>query len=279
MKIKLVHVLAALNILIWVLIIIIHLFPFNVLRIILGIPFLLFFPGYTLMAALFPQKEGINGTQRVALSFGLSIAIVPLIGFALNYTPWGIKLVPIMYTITSFILLCSIVAWLRQRKLSQDECLTIDFHITMPGWGGGILDRLLTITLVIVSLGALGAIGYLVTTPKLGETFTEFYLLGQQGKTMDYPEELKVGDVGKMVVGIVNHEGREVSYRVEVVINSNSRHEIGPLVLADEEKLEAKVVFVPEVAGDNQKIEFFLYKNDEVDPVLGSLYIWVDVKE
>jgi len=107
MKIKLVHVLAALNILIWVLVIIIHLFPFNVLRIILGIPFLLFFPGYTLMAALFPQKEGINGTQRVALSFGLSIAIVPLIGFALNYTPWGIKLVPIMYTITSFILLCS----------------------------------------------------------------------------------------------------------------------------------------------------------------------------
>jgi len=33
--------------------------------------------------------EGIDGIERVALSFGLSIAIVPLIGLVLNFTPWG----------------------------------------------------------------------------------------------------------------------------------------------------------------------------------------------
>ena len=68
------------------------LFPSNILRIILGIPFLLFFPGYALAAALFTKGRGMDAVERVALSFGLSIAVVPLIGLILKYTPWGIRL-------------------------------------------------------------------------------------------------------------------------------------------------------------------------------------------
>ncbi|MDH4300312.1 MAG: DUF1616 domain-containing protein, partial [Dehalococcoidia bacterium] len=66
--------------------------PSSPARIVLGLPFLLFFPGYTLMAALFPKKDRLGGVERVALSFGLSIAVVPLVGLILNYTPWGIRL-------------------------------------------------------------------------------------------------------------------------------------------------------------------------------------------
>ena len=67
------------NLLVLILVVIILLFPSNVLRIIIGIPFVLFFPGYTLMAALFPRKESMENVQRVALSFGMSIAVVLLI--------------------------------------------------------------------------------------------------------------------------------------------------------------------------------------------------------
>ena len=140
-------------------------------------------------------------------------------------------------------------------------------------------DRVLTITLVIVILGGLGMLGYVIATPKVGETFTEFYLLGQQGKATNYPKELKVGDEGRIIVGIVNHERREVSYRVEVVISSKKSYEIGPVVLVDEEKWEAKVGFVPEVAGENQKVEFLLYKDGEAEPCLESLHLWIDVSE
>lgn len=279
MKLKLEHVLITLNILTWVLILVINLFPITVLRIIFGIPFLLLFPGYTLLAALFPQKEMISGIERVVLSFGLSIAIVPLIGFIINYTPWGITLGPIMYSVASFILICSVVAWLRQRKLLEDERLTVDIIVSMSGWGEGIRDRMLTLTLVIVSLGLLIATCYFIAAPKIEETFTEFYLLGQQGETTNYPTELKVGDMGTIFVGITNHEGSEVSYRLEVVINGNKSYELGPMVLADEENLDTKVIFIPDVIGENQKVEFFLYKNDEVELALGSLYIWVDVVE
>ncbi len=277
LKIKLQSVLMVLNLLGCVLILVIILSPFNVLRIILGIPFLLFFPGYTLVAALFAKKEGMSGIERVALSFGLSIAVVPLIGLILNYTPWGIRLEPILYSVASFILITSIIAWLRQRSLTEKERYTIEFEVTMPGWGEGVQDKVLTITLVIVILGLLGTVGYFIAEPKVGETFTEFYILGQEGKAVDYPTELKLGDEGRMIVGIVNHEGREVSYRVEVVISSKKSYEIGPVVLLDEEKWEAKAGFVPEVAGENQKIEFLLYKDNEVEPCLEPLYFWVDV--
>ena len=58
-----------LNLLVIVLVAVIILFPSNILRLILGLPFLLFLPGYTLVAALFTKKEGMGGIERVALSF------------------------------------------------------------------------------------------------------------------------------------------------------------------------------------------------------------------
>ena len=62
----------------------------SMVRNILGLPLILFFPGYALLAALFPAKSDLDGVERAALSFGLSIAVVPLIGLGLNYSPWGL---------------------------------------------------------------------------------------------------------------------------------------------------------------------------------------------
>ena len=279
MRIKLGDGLIPLNLLAWALILFIIFFPSNILRIILGIPFVLFCPGYTLMAALFTKKEGMGGIERVALSFGLSIAVVPLIGLILNYTPWGIRLEPILYSAASFILIASIIAWLRRRRLTEHERFAIQFHMTMPGWGEGVWGKVLAITVVVAILATLGTLGYVIATPKVGETFTEFYILGQDGKAANYPKELKVGEKGEVIVGIVNHEGKEVSYRVEVVVGSQESTEVGPVVLVDEQKWEGEVSFVPEVAGENQKVEFLLYKDGEVEPCLEPLHLWVDVKK
>ncbi len=279
MRIKLGDGLIPLNLLAWVLILFIIFFPSNILRIILGIPFVLFCPGYTLMAALFTKKEGMGGIERVALSFGLSIAVVPLIGLILNYTPWGIRLEPILYSVASFILIASIIAWLRRRRLTEHERFAIQFQVTMPGWGEGVWGKVLAITVVVAILATLGTLGYVIATPKVGETFTEFYILGQDGKAANYPKELKVGEKGEVIVGVVNHEGKEVSYRVEVVVGSQESTEVGPVVLVDEQKWEGEVSFVPEVAGENQKVEFLLYKDGEVEPCLEPLHLWVDVKK
>lgn len=84
-------------------------FPDSLARKILGLIFVLFLPGYAATAALFPENDQIDGIERVALTFGLSIAIVPLIGLALNFTPWGIRLDPILASVSGFIVFASLV--------------------------------------------------------------------------------------------------------------------------------------------------------------------------
>jgi hypothetical protein len=71
-------------------------------RYVLGGVFILFLPGFMLISALYPRGRELDELERVALSIGLSLAIVPLVGLILNYTPWGITLTPIMISLAVF---------------------------------------------------------------------------------------------------------------------------------------------------------------------------------
>lgn len=61
-------------------------YPYTFLRYILGSIFVFFLPGFTLIKTLFPTRE-IDNIKRIALSIGMSLALVPLVGLLLNYTP------------------------------------------------------------------------------------------------------------------------------------------------------------------------------------------------
>ncbi len=277
MTIRVKDELVPLNLLVIVLVAIIILFPSNILRIILGLPFLLFFPGYTLVAALFTKKEGMSSIERVALSFGLSIAVVPLVGLILNYTPWGIRMEPVLYSVASFIFITSIIAWLRRGRLPESERFGIEFQMRLPGWGGGSWDKVLSIILTLTILGALGTLGYAIASPKVGERFTEFYIEGLGGKVADYPEELVVGGEGKVIVGIINREHETVTYRVEVAIDGVKNNEAGPVALDHDGEWEEIVGFTLGRAGDSQKVEFLLYKQGQ-NEIYQRLHLWVNVR-
>ena len=279
MRIRLQNELLPINILAMLLIIIIAFFPSNVLRIILGLPFVLFFPGYTLSAALFPRRNTLGSIERVALSFVLSAAVVPLMGLILNYTPWGIRLYPILLSLAIFILVTSLIAWYR-RRLARVEGFTFAFNLSLLPWRGQrFIDKILSVILIAVILGIIGTLGYVTaTTPRVEEKFTEFYILGLEGKATDYPRELRVGEEGRVIVGIINREHETVNYRIEVRIDGVRNNEVGPLELQPDEKWEEVVSFTPNRAGDSQKVEFVLYKEGKPyfkDPP----YLLVSVKE
>ncbi len=139
----------------------------------------------------------------------------------------------------------------------------------------GSINKILLIILIAAALGAIGGIVYVTTTSKSG--FTEFYILDLEGKATDYPLELEVGDVGSVMVGIVNHEDEKVTYQLEVRINGTI-NEIESIALGDEEEWEELVSFVPGKVGDEQRVEFLLYKNREGEPYL-ELYLLINVKE
>jgi len=249
------------------------------LRIGLGLPFVIFFPGYTLLSALFPKRDDLSGIERVALSFGLSIAVVPLIGLILNYTPWGIKLYPILTSVTLFIIVASTVGWYRQRKLPAADRFSVTFKASLPNWGGTTkLDKALSISLVVVIVAALGCLGYVIAIPKPGEKFTEFYILNIEGKAENYPQQVILGEPVDIVIGVVNREYQPASYRVGITIDGveNSQVDIG--TLAHEEKREKRVSFIPQVAGEKRKVEFHLYKNGGDEPYFEDpLHLYIDV--
>ena len=94
-------------------------YPIVVFRWIIGSIFVLFLPGYVTVQALFPTGRGLDSIERFALSVGLSLAIAPLIGLALNYTPWGVRLDPIMVSLSLFTLAVAAAAAYRRRKAAS----------------------------------------------------------------------------------------------------------------------------------------------------------------
>ena len=95
-------------------------FPLVYARYILGLIFVLWLPGYTFIKALFPEKE-LDSIERAALSIGMSLALVPMIGLLLNYTPWGIRRTPITISLLAVTFTFATAAIIRdqQTKLKQ----------------------------------------------------------------------------------------------------------------------------------------------------------------
>jgi len=90
-------------------------FPQVYARHILGSIFVLWLPGYVFIKALFPEKE-LDSIERVALSIGMSLALVPIVGLLLNYTPWGIRLTPIVLSLLALTIVFATAAIIREHK-------------------------------------------------------------------------------------------------------------------------------------------------------------------
>ena len=135
-----------------------------------------------------------------------------------------------------------------------------------------------SVLLGLAILATVGANIYIANDPGASEKFTEFYILGLGSKAAEYPREMVVGDKASVIVGMVNHEAGEMGYRVEVVVDGVKDSDVAPPTLADKAKWEQEVSFRPSKAGNNQKVEFLLYKGTETTPSQ-DLHLWIDVKE
>jgi hypothetical protein len=98
-------------------------YPIVYARYLLGSIFVLFLPGYSFMRALFPtrvpiptSKKELDNVERIALSIGMSFALVPIVGLLLNYTPWGIRLTPITISLSTLTLIFATAAIAREYK-------------------------------------------------------------------------------------------------------------------------------------------------------------------
>jgi uncharacterized membrane protein len=85
-------------------------------RLFLAVVYVLFLPGYSLVELVFMFDKDVTGVERIAYSFGFSIAAVILLSYLLDYSPWGIRLEPLLIGISLFTIVCIILATVRKFK-------------------------------------------------------------------------------------------------------------------------------------------------------------------
>ncbi len=132
----------------------------------------------------------------------------------------------------------------------------------------------------VAIVAALGYLAYIIANPKPGENFSEFYILNREGEARNYPGQVVSGESVDIIIGVVNHEYKPTSYRVGITGYSVDNKEIMIDELAHGERFQEIVSFVPQIVGEEQEVEFWLYKNGELGPYFPDpLLLYIDVIE
>jgi len=288
----------------------------TLVRVAFALCFVLFVPGWALVSALFPgdpresttpvDTGGVTLYERVALSFGTSIAIVPVVGLVLNFTPTGIQLVPIVLSHVVIVGVLVAVAYRRRQKLPRNERFAIEWRtwfirirsalIRTDGWRNTALSVIVVVSLLL----AIGSVGFAATFPKQGAPFTEFYILTENETgdltTEGYPENFTVGEPQQLTVGIQNNEHQSTEYttlvelqRVSIRNNSTRVRETERLdrfetTLAANETWHHQHRVTPSLTGDDLRLAYLLYKGDppanpSVENAYREVHLWVDVND
>jgi uncharacterized membrane protein len=262
-------------------------FPYtnvSIFRQVLSIIIVIFNPGYALTAALFPRKRDVSNIERVTLAFGLSIAIVPLLAFILAYSG-PIALGSIVGVLTLVIVSCSIVGWLRRRNLAPKDRFTVEWsgfrYVTqLLPQGQSRRDRILSIILAVSLLLSVSVVVYAVITPAQSDAYTEFYILNSNGKAADYPTQFSLANATPIIVGVVNHEGRTVTYDLVITQNESSQPKTlhsEQLIINDNGQWEKTILLRPDAAGNNIEFRFLLYEQGNTTTPYRETHLFANV--
>jgi uncharacterized membrane protein len=199
----------------------------GVIQIVFGLVFTLFIPGYVLIFVLFPTRKtdkGIDTLQRIALSFGFSIAVVPLIAFGLNYTPWGVQLESITLFLTYFVLIFAVLGLYLWIKTPVEKRFILSIEVSFLK-SEKKMDKVLTLLIGVSILIAALITVYAIITPKEGEHYTEFYLLTSDHKDEGYKKNFTIGEQTTGIIGVLNHEYQPINYTVEIWLIDQTTYE------------------------------------------------------
>lgn len=236
------------------------------LRVILGLAFLFFFPGYACTSALFPHRRELTLSERMALSLVLSVALMPVAAVVLNYTSWGVRLMPVFLVLLVVMVLASLLAAYRRYTLPAEERFSM---LEGPAWLARRTRSMPTQSILLAGAVSIG-LGGLVVAVLIGtagrQTYlTELSMLNPSGKAEEYPKALEVGRPTSVRLVITNREGQRESYRVEVRLDDEVIGQGGPILLEDQATVEETLSFVPHRTGRSLPITVLLFKEGRED--------------
>lgn len=190
----------------------------DTLKIIIGLLFLLFIPGYLVLFAIFPTKKtdkGIDFTERIALSFGISLVIVALTGIALYYTTDKIQSESALLSIFIINITIGVISIYRWFKTKPDERLVLSIDLASYKLKDK-LDKVLISILIILILVTSTLFIFVITNPRFDEKFTSFNILDSDRMTTNYPHNILAGENATIIIGVTNHEYQTINYTIEI---------------------------------------------------------------
>ena len=236
----------------------------------LGTILIVFFPGYALTVISYPEKDSINVWERLGLSMILSLFITFII-VIVNFYSNIAGTTPLFSTASVITMVLALIAVPSLLTVPMEERFYWHPLKSLENLKSSPKGKM-SFILVILFLLSVVTIFYLIANPNPGESFTEFYILGPQGMAADYPVNLTAGQEQTVIIGLVNHEHNQTSYRIVVQSNGNIMNQ-QDISLQQNQRVEIPYNFTMEKSG---KVEFLLYKQPDTN-VYMSLYLWVNV--
>ena len=275
------------------------------IRFLIAVPLLFFCPGYAIIAFLYPKADSLpvgdldQTLSRAGLSFGLSLAVVPILILAIGAV--GTLRVPeVIGGIGGTIFFIAQLAALRRISVPKQQRYHVGIATSLQQRYDMLTRRSLTakFTLLLLIVGIIlssGAIGLTVSSPPDGYEFTQFYVGTEQQNgsisTVEYPDEFPTETPLTFVV--TNQEQMSEEYVVVVQLQRVSdagvvrqSEELGRYrnTVSQGETWKQSIEFSQEVSGENLRLQYLLYRNDvpatqTQDNSYRNLHIWVNEGE
>ena len=290
------------------------------LRAIIALPFLFFLPGYVLLAVLFPNdgaprrtwdsfrsvlkhatsrhlgERGISRVERVAISFGTSLAILPLLGLVIDVLPLDFSTQSVYIVVGGFIVLGVCAGTVRRLSVPAANRLTLMGSVSTNS-NATRGDHILTIVLAVSIVAAVSMTAYALVVPAEGPGFTTLSLGTRSDDggftAAGYPTQVADGTAVDLTIAIENNEGTTREYTLVVVIQRLSDPNQGRIVEQRElgrfteridrgEKAYIDHSVDPEITGRNLRLVYLLYeKPPPAQPTIEnahrSVFLWIDV--
>lgn len=270
-----------------------------------AIPFLLFVPGYALIAALFPDRESTHqqhrliGLERLLYAVVASICLAVVVGVNLDFTGWPIRPVPVVSILAAVTLLSTLVALYRRAVSESDPTETAVQFNTSPNSrtqskssGGGV--QLGSIVVVVALVITLASVTFVAAQPQRGEAYTEFGLLTENNGTLQadgYPAEMSLGESSELYFTVTNREQQQTNYIVVVQLTrtaptgdviEKARLDTYTETTAPGETWRQSHTVTPVLEGERLRLTYLLYRDGvpaqpTVDNAYRETHIWVDV--
>lgn len=264
----------------------------------IGLPLLLFAPGYTLLAILYPassernvvvadwQVHGsgdhwLDWPARLALSLGTSVALVPIV--ALLSSIAGVDLATVPTVVAGLVATGSVIGALRYGQLPPERRHRIPIARFTDSIAPSVSSvhrtkSAITLLLAISILVAMSTVGYALVVPNDGESYSSLYL-GTENETGElvagsFPTEFTANEGRDLAVGVENNEGETVSYTIVVELHRVDTRDGTNVVfqreelqrfsttLDDGETWERSHEVTPGLVGDNMRLTYSLYRGD-----------------